>query len=244
MTWDGALRGACCSPPTRDDASLAAPLTGPEATEAVLLPPVQPAVSMGADETARSGGRSKTRVRSARFLAVETSRLAYNLYRICMKGCRKTMRVCTHRPFTCVLAEHASPSALAARHSILPVGRSLCALRSIGRMVSPSQIFPPQSATCIHPLASTSYSSGPGRLTPHHTSGMRLAKPRRRAGAVSATTAEAGDGSEGDQHVQENLVSMLRIQIGKQTVNDIADSESEKLRQSVDEVRPSRESVD
>ncbi len=72
---------------------------------------------------------------------------------------------------------------------------------------------------------------------------MRLAKPRRRAGAVSATTAEAGDSSEGDQHVQENLVSMLRIQIGKQTVNDIADSESEKLRQSVDEVRPSKEQM-
>jgi hypothetical protein len=49
-------------------------------------------------------------------------------------------------------------------------------------------------------------------------------------------TAEAGDSGDGDPNVQDNLVSMLRIQIGKQTVNEIADTESERLRQSVDEV--------
>ena len=38
--------------------------------------------------------------------------------------------------------------------------------------------------------------------------------------------------------MQDSLVSMLRIQIGTQTVNDIADTESERLRQSVDEVTP------
>lgn len=65
---------------------------------------------------------------------------------------------------------------------------------------------------------------------------MPRARRRRQRGAASALAAEAGDSGEGDPDVQENLVSMLRIQIGKQTVNDIADSESEKLRQSVDKV--------
>ncbi len=60
-------------------------------------------------------------------------------------------------------------------------------------------------------------------------------RPRQRS-AAAALTAEAGDSGDGDPNVQDNLVSMLRIQIGKQTVNEIADTESERLRQSVDEV--------
>ena len=109
--------------------------------------------------------------------------------------------------------------------------------------MSPCQMFPPQSATCLQPVVSTSYSSGFGLLTPHQSSAIRHPKSRRRGRVIAALTAEAGDSGEGDEHVQENLVSMLRIQIGKQTVNDIADSESEKLRQSVDEVTPMQDYV-
>ena len=98
-----------------------------------------------------------------------------------------------------------------------------------------SQVAGWQPATCNAPTSSHSTMSPGG--WPHPLAVVpQVRRPRQRS-ATAALTAEAGDSGEGDSNVQDNLVSMLRIQIGKQTVNDIADTESERLRQSVDEVQ-------
>ena len=59
----------------------------------------------------------------------------------------------------------------------------------------------------------------------------------QRCGAITAERDSGGD--DGDASVQDNLVSMLRLQIGKKSVDDFVDAEGEKLKQSVEEVRAS-----
>lgn len=59
---------------------------------------------------------------------------------------------------------------------------------------------------------------------------------RRRRILATAAVRDAGSGDEGDPDLQDNLVSMLRLQIGKKHVDAFVDAEEEKLKQSVEEV--------
>lgn len=61
---------------------------------------------------------------------------------------------------------------------------------------------------------------------------------RQQRGHSAAVAAERGSGrgDEGDPALQDNLVSMLRLQIGKKHVDAFVDAEEEKLKQSVEEV--------
>lgn len=59
---------------------------------------------------------------------------------------------------------------------------------------------------------------------------------RRRGIAATTAKRDGGSGDEGDPDLQDNLVSMLRLQIGKKHVDAFVDAEEEKLKQSVEEV--------
>lgn len=92
------------------------------------------------------------------------------------------------------------------------------------------------SATLLCPAESLRHPLRTARLSGAFCPAARQRHARRQR--VAATTAERdGDSSgEGDPDLQDNLVSMLRLQIGKKHVDAFVDAEGEKLKQSVEEV--------